>query len=883
MRRLKRIRLLLRSLLLRSRVDAELDEELQFHLAREAQENIAKGLTPGEAQFAARRALVGVEQQKELCRDTRGTRLLENLLRDIGYALRVFSQKPGFSLVIVSTLALGIGANTAIFSLVDATVLRPLPYPDADRIVALSEANREGGDLMVSWPDFLDWQKESWSFSGVAALRGINFNLTGKGQAERLHGLRVSSSFLSVLGVHPLLGRDFRASDDRPGAVPVVMLSNALWKRRFGSDPDIIGRVINLDNREYAAACVLPANFRFLYARDVYVPIGLNADQEPNRGVRDVARVLARLKPNVLIETARSELKTIEKRLAQAYPEYDGGVEATLRPFAELVSAPARRGLVTLSIAVGLLLLIACANVAGLLLSRAESRGQEMAIRAAVGASRGRLIAQLLTESGLLACAGAAVGCLLAAAILRPLALRVPMDQGEMEQYVHPALNLGVLGFTVGLTVLTTMLCGLLPARRTSPAEADPLRSGTRATSGSLVKLSLGNLLVTGQIALAVVLLVGAGLLMQSLLRLRSTNLGFRADHLLTVRLKLPFSRYPDDGSRSAFYNRLIDELDALPGVVKASGATCLPFAGKDCWPSAFLAEGQPAPRGENMLHAHFNAVGAGYLATMQIPLLQGRDLSERDDLSRERVVLVNESFARQFFPRRDPVGKRILEGYGDTKNRYRIVGVSGDARRESPDIPPEPEAFLPVGQIGPDALELVMRTDVPNPLQISPEVVRAARRLDPDVPLYDFRKMEWYFDYQTANRRFPTLLLGVFAGLAMLLASLGLYGLISYMVAQRTKELGIRLALGAQKSDVIGMVMKQGGRLAVAGLLAGLAGAWGMSRFTAALLYGVRPNDTLTLASISCLLLAVAALACWLPARRAAAVDPAVTLRVDQ
>ena len=661
------------------------------------------------------------------------------------------------------------------------------------------------------------------------------------------------------------------------------MLSNELWKRRFGSNANIIGRNINLDSREYAVAAVLPASFRFLYARDVYVPIGLDADKEPNRGVRDVARVLARVKSDVSIGMATSEVKTISHRLEQAYPEYDGGVEATVRPFAELVAAPARRGLLTLSIAVGLLLLIACANVAGLLVSRAESREREMAIRVAVGAGRGRLIAQLLTESGLLAFAGAAAGCALAAAVLPPLALLVPTDQGEMEQYVRPALNLGVLGFIVCLTALTTVLCGLVPAWRMSPTDADPLRSGTRATSGGFQKLSLGNLLVTAQIALAVVLLVGAGLLVQSLLRLRNTNIGFRADHLLTVRLKLPSNRYPDDGRRSAFFNRLIDEIDALPGVVKASGATCLPFSGKDCWPSVFLVEGQPPPRGENMLHAHFNAVGPGYLRTMRIPLLRGRDLSERDDLKSARVVLVNESFARQFFPRSDAIGKRILEGYGDNKNAYRIVGVIGDARRESPDIPAAPEAFMTVGQIGPDALELVMRTDLPNPLQTAPEVARAARRLDPDVPLYDFRSMEWYFDYQTTNRRFPTLLLSGFAGLAMLLASLGLYGLISYVVAQRTKELGIRIALGAQRSEVISMVMKQGLRLVVAGLLAGLAGAWAMSRFIAALLFGIRSSDSLTFVEISCLLMAVAALACWLPARRAAAVDPAVTLRVDQ
>ena len=878
----KRIRLVLRSLLLRSRVEAELEEEFQFHLQQQTQENIASGLTPSEAQRAARQELQGIEQQKELCRDTRGTLLLENLLRDLGYALRVLSHSPGFSLIVIITLALGIGANTAIFSLIDATMLRPLPYPDADRIAALSEADPKGEDLMVSWPDFVDWRNETRSFSAIAALGGINFNLTGSRQAERLHGLRVSASFLSVLGIHPLLGRDFLDGDDRPGAVPVAMLSNALWQRRFESDPNIVGRSINLDGRTYSVIGILAPTFRFLYARDVYIPIGLDADQEPSRGVRSVARVLARRKPNVSMGAARSELKTISRRLQQAYPEYDSGVEATIRPFAELVAAPARHGLLTLSVGVGFLLLIACANVASLLLSRASHRQREMTIRVAIGAGRRRLISQLLTESGVLAFAGTVAGCTLAAAILPLLTLLVPMDQGEMEQYVRPTLNPGVLSFTVCLAVFITFLFGLVPALRMSPTEAHLLGSGTRATSTGLQTLSFRSVLVMAQIALAVVLLAGAGLLMQSLLRLRNTNLGFQADHLLTVRLKLPSSGYSDTARRSAFFDRLIDRLDAVPGVMKASGTTCPPFAGKDCWPSVFLVEGQPPARPDSMLHAHFNAVESGYLETMKIPLLHGRDLNKQDDLLHERVVLVNESFVRQFFPRTDPVRKRLLEGFGANKNVYRIVGVVGDARRDSPDIPPVPEVFLSERQAGPDALELVVRTHLPNPLLITPEILRIVRQIDPDVPLYDFRSMEWYFDYQTANRRFPTLLLSGFAVMAMLLASLGLYGLMSSVVAQRTKELGIRIALGAQKSEVIGMVMKQGLRLIGAGLLAGLAGAGAITRFMAALLFAIRPNDSFTLAGVSCLLAAVAALACWLPARRAAAVDPAVSLRVD-
>lgn len=807
---------------------------------------------------------------------------IENLFRDLKYALRVFSHGPVFSLIVIITLALGIGANTAIFSLLEATILRPLPYADADRLVALSEADRKGNDLMVSWPDFVDWRSDTTSFAAITAIGGINLNLTGSGQAERLHGLLVSASFLSTLGVHPMLGRDFLDSDDRPGAVPVAMLSNELWRRRFGSDRGIVGRNLNLDGRTYSVVGILAPSFRFLYARDIYIPIGLSADMRPSRGVRSIARVLARLKPNISMRTAGSELEVISQRLEQTYPDFDRGIHATIRPFAELVAAPAKRGLLTLSIGVGFLLLIACANVASLLLSRASGRQREIAVRIALGAGRHRLIFQLITESGLLALAGAFLGSALAAALLPALALLVPMDQGQMEHYVRPTLDLKVLSFTVGITLFKTILVGLIPALRMSRAEPSRFRSGARATGTGLRGLSFRNLLVTAQIALAVILLTGAGLLLQSLLRLRNADIGFRADHLVTARLKLPSTRYPNLAQRSSFFNSLINRLDAIPGVVKASGATCLPFSGKDCWPSVFFLEGQPTPRPEDMLHAHFNAIETGYLKTMQIPLLRGRDLNERDDLKHDRVVLVNESFVRQFVSRINPIGTPILEGYGAEKTSYRIVGVVGDARRDSPDIPAVPEVFLPVAQVGPDALELVVRTELPNPLLIVPEIARAARQLDADVPIYDLRSMTWYFNYQTANRRFPALLLSAFAGAAMLLATVGLYGLISYLVSQRTKELGIRIALGAQRSDVIGLVLKHGFRLVVAGLLIGLTGAWAMTRFIAALLFAIGPTDTATFAEICGLFLAVAAFACWLPSRRAASVDPAIILRTE-
>lgn len=806
---------------------------------------------------------------------------LQNLFRDLKYALRVLSRNPGFSLVVVSTLALGIGTNTAIFSLVDATILHPLPYPDPDRLMALSEANRKGEDVMISWPDFEDWHQAT-SFRAIVAVGGVNLNLTGSGNPERLHGLRVSASFLSTLGVHPMLGRDFNDSDDKPGALPVAILSNELWVRRFGSDPRIVASNLHLDARTYSVIGVLGPGFRFPYSRDIYIPIGLDADKQPNRGVRSVARVIARLRPGISVRAAAAELARISRQLERTYPEFDDGIHATMRPFAELVVEPAERALLALSASVLFVLLIACANVTSLLLSRAKIRQREMATRLALGANRRRVISQLLTETGVLAFAGAIAGCAVAAAALPALSFLAPLAEGEMEQYVRPTLSWPVLIFTLGLALFTTLLVGVAPAMRMSGG-AVAGQIGARAAIGGFKRLSFQNSLVAAQIAIAMVLLTASGLLLQSLLRLLNTNPGFQPEHLLTARLKLPSTQYGSVAQRSSFFLNLIDRIDAIPGVANASGATCLPFAGKDCWPSTFEIEGQPVTRAEDTPHVHFNAIAPGYLKTMQIPFISGRDFSEQDDVDHERVALVNERFVRQFFSHSDPIGRKIFEGYGKQKNAYRIVGVVGDARRDSPDSPPVAEVFLALPQVGPDAFELVIRSPLRNPALLAPEIIRATRQLDPDVPLYDVRTMKWYVDYQTADRRFPTFLLSIFAGVATLLAAIGLYGVISYLVSQRTKELGIRMALGAQTADIARMVMNQGLRLVTAGLLIGLCGAWATTRFIAALLFATHPNDPLTLATSCALFITVAAAACWLPAHRAAALDPAQSLRVDQ
>jgi len=504
-----------------------------------------------------------------------------------------------------------------------------------------------------------------------------------------------------------------------------------------------------------------------------------------------------------------------------------------------------------------------------------------MTLRVALGARRGRLILQLLTESGLLALCGAVAGCVIATAIL-PLVLRLlPI---ELRHYVQVGINLRILGFSLLLTFLTTVLFGLIPAYRMSLGQPDlTLRSGMRASSAGLQKRSLRGFLVTAQIALALVLLAGAGLLVKSLVRLERVNPGFRTERVLAARLSLPHTGYPHTPQQTAFVDRMLERFDSIPGVLSASGSYCLPLDVHGCWSSVFVIEGRPVPRTKDLPNAHFNGIEPGYLKTMGIPLIRGRDFSEQDGPGSPMVVLVNEAFVREFFPHEDPLGKRIKQDFPEGKTPYAsIVGVVGDVRRDQLDQPAAAEAFEALRQMGPDYMNLVVRTALPNPLSAVPTLRRALAELDPNVPLFDVRSMNYYVAEQAAGRRFPMLLLAAFAGIALLLAVVGLYGLLSFLVTQRTHELGIRLALGAHRRDITGMVMSQGLRLVLAGLTVGLGGAWVLTRFLVALLFATQPNDAWTFVCVSCLLAVVAAMACWLPARRAAAVDPMVALRYE-
>lgn len=877
----KQLRLGIRSIVRRARMDRELEEELHYHLELQIEEYIAAGLSPDDARREALQSMEGVQQKKEECRDMRSTAFIEHFLKDAGYALRMMRRSPGFTAIVVLTLALGIGANTAIFSLIDRLLVRPFPWPEPDRLVTIGEVNSHGGDMSVSWLDFTDWRDESRAFTAMAAVQSRNGVFVHDGSAQTAAVLKVSASFFPMLGVHPVLGRDFTASDDRPGAAAVALLSHSIWQQRFGSDPHVTGTAIRLDGQAYTVAGVLPRSFRLIGPADIFLPIGLDPASMGSRGNHPGILVAARLKPRVSLASADREMKTIAARLERQYPASNDGISVRLRPLTELISGQVRRSLMALWGAVALVLLIACANVANLLLARAVAREREMAIRVAIGAGQGRLLRQLLTESVLLALTGAAGGLVIARAAL-PLILR--LLPAELADFAKPRIDVRVLCFTFALAVLTTVLFGLAPGLQAARRDPDQvLRSGRRGAPTGFRGISLRATLVSGQMALAFMLLAGAGILIESLMHLARVNPGFRTDSVLTMRLYLPRAQYRKVEQQTAFVDKLLTNVRALPGVASASGAYCLPLDVNGCWSSVFVIEGRPMPRAQDLPSSRFNAIEPGWLQTMTIPLIRGRDFTWRDTAGTEPVLMVNESFARRFFPREDPLGKRVKQDFPEGKSPYyTIVGIMGDVRRDRLDQPPEPEAFEAIRQIGPDFINLVIRTSLPNPMALSSAVRHAAARIDPGIPLFDMRTMEYYVAEQESSRRFPMLLLMTFAGIALALASIGLYGLLSFIVTQRRQELGIRIALGARSGDITRIVMHQGGRLVAAGLLAGLTGAWAGSRLLDSLLFGVRPNDPGILATVACLLVLIAALACWLPSRRAARLDPAVTLRAD-
>jgi len=806
---------------------------------------------------------------------------MQTLWQDLRYGARMLLKQPGFTLIAVLTLALGVGANTAIFSVVDALLLRPLPYQEPERLLMLAEKTREGRRTTVAYPNFEDWRIRAQSFEGMASIRGQALNLTGVDTPVQLRGRTVNWNFFQVLGVAPQLGRSFVTEDDRYGAPRTVILSNGLWKERFGGDPNVIGRKLLMSGEPYEVIGVLPPGFEYFRADDVYVPIGLFL--EPNTGLTDRGSSLglyavARLKPGVTYEQADGEMALLGAQLSREYPAFNSGKSAMALRLQDVMSEDVRQSLWVLLGAVGFILLIACVNVANLLLVRAADRQKEIAVRLALGAGRGRIIRQLLSESLLIAALGGAVGLLAGRWMLDGLLALAPENTPNLARI---GLDKTVLLFTLGVALLTSLLSGLLPAWHASRAELQTaLKEGGRSTAGSSRERARKTLLVV-EVSLALVLLVGAGLLVRSMYNLLRVDPGFNPDNLLTMRFNLPPGDQYNAPRRRVFYDEALTRVGALPGVRAAALTYSLPIGGSN-WNSVFVAADKPAPPRAELPNSAYIPVSANYFETIGIRLTKGRLFNGADTADSARVVVINETLARRMWPGEDPLGKRLKQGWPEEDAPWReVVGVVNDVKLNGVERETPLETYVPITQEPARSFSLVARA-AGNPLAMAAAVERAIHEVDKDLPVSQVRTMDQLMGITLAQRRLTLVLLVSFAALALLLAAIGIYGVISYSVRQRTHELGLRMALGAQAYDVLKLILAQGLKLALIGVAIGLAAAFALTRWMETLLYGVRPADPLTFAAIAVVLTLVALLACWIPARRATKVDPMIALRCD-
>lgn len=800
------------------------------------------------------------------------------MFHDLLNALRMLRKNPGFTAVAVLTLALGIGANTAIFSIVNAVLLRPFPYLAPERLVIIEERDSVGNGFSPSYPNFVDWRAQNTAFDSIVAVRGNeSFNFTGAGEPERLQGRLVSAEFFSTLGIKGLLGRDFLAEEDRPGAAPAVILSYGFWQRRFGADPDVLGKQLTLNNQSFTVVGITPASFQFGLDADVTVPIGLSAERFANRGRNPGTGVVARLKPGVSRQQGEADLNLVAARLEQRYPETNKGRRVLLAPLHESIVGNVRQPLLILLGAVGLVLLIACANVANLQLVRSSGRQKEMAVRVALGASRSTLVRQLLTESVLLAALGASLGILLAIWGMSSMASRLPdgIPRLQEAQVGAPALV-----FTLAVSVLTGLLFGLAPALQASrPSLMEVLKEGDRGSSGRRQRLR--SVLVVGEVAVTLTLLVGAGLLIQSFRRVLQVDPGFKTQNLLTMEISV---NNPDGQQVANFFEQLQQNVRRLPGVTSVAVSNGIPF-GSTNFP-AFLIEGRPET--ENNPSGLRYHVSPAYFQTMGIELIKGRLFTAQETPATPLVAITDEVLARRYFPNEDPLGQR-LKASADAPG-IEIVGVVRHAEPNSLDAqgPAPAQFYFNFNQIPVEGLpgsvrriNLLTLTEV-EPLSLASAVRAQVAALNKDQAVFNVRTMEQTVAQSVAARRFSMFLLTVFAIVALALASLGIYGLMSYAVAQRTREIGVRMALGAQMSDVLKLVVGQGMKLALVGVVLGLVASVALTQLMKTLLFGVSATDPLTFLVIAFLLTVVAMLACWLPARRATKVDPMEALRYE-
>ncbi len=879
---LERIKKRWRALFRREELERELDAELRFHLERDTAQNLQSGMSAEDARLAALRSFGGFEQSKEECRDARGVRVIEELSQDLRYALRILREHPTFTAVSIITLALGIGANTAIFSVVSAVLLRPLPYPEPELLMKIGRSYGGNEVYPASEPKFVFWSDNTQSFQAMAATQGFGsgVNVSGGSEPEYVEGLRVSSEFFNVLGVLPAIGRIFTKEEDSPNGERVVILTDGLWRRSYGADETMVGKTVTLNGVNHVVVGILPPSFHYISPTDLFLPLRLNpASREGGHNLT----VIGRLKRDVTKAQALAEMRLVGEKFRTSFPQMMSEDESiNLVSTQESLVQSIRLSLLILLGAVAFLLLIACANVANLQLTRAAARQKEMAIRLALGAGWGRVVRQLLAEGMVLALSGGAAGLLLALWALHSLSALIP--SGMVPRLNELTFDWRVLFFTLSIAILTGVVFGLAPllqARLVDVSHA--LKQGSGRSSVSAVHSRLRNTLVVTEVAVTLILLVGAALLVRTFANLRGVGPGFDSQHVLTFQVALSGPQYDTTAKVADFYRRALEQFASVPGVEAAAVTSSLPLMGQFNLPYAFPGDAEPKAS------VQYRMISPDYFSVMKVALRQGRTFSASDTVGSPAVVIINEAFARQNFHSANPLGQQFCVGcsYGDPAMRS-VVGVVSDTKQTSLSTPAPPMVFVPFEQV-PDALNarlkqfvaanFVIRT-IGDPMQLAAAARQEVKRLDTALPVRNLRPMEEVLSRSIAQERFNVSLLSLFAAIGLILAAIGIYGVMSYAVTQRTHEFGLRIALGAQMKDVLRLVLGNGMTLALIGVVIGLAGAFALTRLMSSLLFGVTPVDAVTFVTVSILLLAVALVACYIPARRAMKVNPLIALR---
>jgi putative ABC transport system permease protein len=876
-------------MLRRNRMEREMDEEIRFHIEAQAADLVSRGVPQGEALRQARLEFGGMEMTKEECRDAIGVSFLETLIQDVRHGVRTLLRTPVFTGITVAVLALGIGGNTAIFSVVDAVLLRPLAYRDSGRLMTILTY----GEGPVSVANYIDWRDQSHSFAGMGAADYWSPNLTGVDSPEHVVALKVTQGLLPMLGIEPLVGRLFVVGEDKDGADREVILSYRLWQRRFSGALNVLGKPIVLDGNAYVVVGVMPQGFQFppfwATRAELWVPNAFGTRIHNREG--NSLRVFGRLKEGVSLTQARAEMSGITGRLEQQYPGTNRNVVVT--PLKERVVGQIETPLLVLLGAVGFVLLITCANVAHMLLARAAARQKEVAVRAALGARRGRIIRQFLTESLLLGCLGGATGLALAVLATRVL---IAMSPANIPRVQTVTIDLRAALFLLSATILTSVGFGLVPALQASSINVnDALKEGGRSNSEGIGRSRLRSLLVISEFALALMLLIGAGLMIRTFAALQAVDGGFNPHNVISMVVSVAGSKEADPARRATFYHQLIERVRSLPGVQTAGAINHLPLAG-DLWGWPFVIEGRPKPRPGESPEAVYRMVTSGYFEAMRLPLIRGRYVSEADNVTAPGVVIVNERAAKEYWPGEDAIGKRI--SFDDDKTRpptwLTIIGVAKDAKQDDWAATPSPEAYLAafqnhdfLGDSGSEVashvsyITLVART-AGDSAAVAPSMKEAAWSFDRNLAISEVVTMDGVVAEANAQPRFEMRLLTIFAAVALVLSTVGIYGVISYSASRRTHEIGVRMSLGATRGDVLLLVVRQGMWLALAGSVTGLAGALLLSRLMTKLLYGVQPTDPATFVAVATGLGFVAMLACYIPAWRVTRIDPVAALRCE-